>query len=250
MIETILGVVASIITIIILFDRVLNALIDEEKNVIRDPEFVKRFGWLYKISEKAETVWPSIRSMDVNRWGQGVANIALFLVIAIIAAAGLFREFLISSAVPLGCLLIISLSLTNGSKSMKSYEEIKPYLPVLIPAMLYQFMFSIEKERPELAIHLTIPGHDFMETKLLVACLGFLLALILPYPLAKLDRAIFKAFTSATLNFTKDFMRLAVRPQNEVESAIRKVAKEMISLWLKIILSILGTMLWLSSKSQ
>lgn len=246
MLSILLGIVGTIIGLLIHYVRTISVLVDERGSIEKDPESSARYRWLYRVSEKMESAWPFVKAVETTKWVNLLSNIAFFVVVVLLVSAGLLQEFLIDYAGLFIIVAFILMSISNGSRSLETYRNIKPYLPVIFPAMMYQSMSILEAQNPSIAQQLLIPGHEFFETKLLATLVGFVIAFVIPYPMAKFDHWFSRFIAKSTLFFVRDFMRLGVKPENDIEISLRKAAKESIAVTLKIILAFIGALGYLT----
>ncbi len=244
-----LAVMGTIIGLSIYYVRTISVLVDERKNTENDAVAKTRYRWLYWVSAQMESAWPVVESMEAERWAKRLAKFAFFMVFVLLIFAGLFKEFIVEYAGFFLVVLLGSMSISNGPDSLEVYKKMKPYLPVIFPAAMYQAMSLLETQNPGVAHQLVLPGYGFMETKLLAALVGFIMVFVIPYPLAVLDSLFSRFIAKSTLYFIQDFMRLGVKPKDDVEISLRKVAKETIAVTLHIILAILGGCAYLSHRS-
>lgn len=244
-----LGVLGVVFGLIIYYVRLISVLVDEKKNIADDPQQAGRHKWLYWLSEKMELVWPLVRSIDAKNWASTLANVCCLLVLILLVSMGLFQAFVVEYAGFFLFAIFVSMSISNGPKSLETYKKLKPYLPVMFPAVMYQSMCAVEIENPALAHNLIIPGYGFFETKLLAALTGFVMVFVIPYPMAKFDSWFSSFIARSTLFFAQDFMRLGVLPQNDNEISLRKVAKESIVIALRFIGVIIGIVTYLIATS-
>lgn len=248
MTSIVLAVLATLFGILIYYVRAISVLVDEREKIERSKEAYERYLWLYRVSERMETYWPTVRDVTPAIWSKIISNIALLIVVAILIIGGFFEEFFENNAGYILLSIFILSSLSNGHEGLQRYRQIKPYLPVFMSAMTYQFLTILESRDKEMVTLLTLREYEYSETKLAITAIAYLLAFILPYPMAKFDDWFSKFISKTTLNFVKDFMRLSVKPENEVESSLRKTAKETIAVTLKIILAIVGVLSYFSTR--
>ena len=249
MISIVLAALATLVGILIYYVRAISVLVDEKERIEKSKEDYERYLWLYRISEKMEKYWPTVRDATPERWSKIISNISLLIVLSLLVTAGIFKEFVGSNAGYILISILILGSLSNGHEGLQRYRRIKPYLPVIFPAVIYHSLTMMEFHGKEIMDLLTLPGYEYAETKMAITFVAFLLAFKLPYSMAKFDDWFSRFISKTTLNFVKDFMRLSVKPENEVEAAVRKTAKETIAVTLKIILAIVGVLNYLSAMS-
>lgn len=240
MTSILLSVFGTIIGLLIYYVRTISVLVDERDNIETDLESRERFKWLLVISERMEKLWPIVRTLEATKWADLLSNASMVIAIVLLVSAGALSEFLFDYAAFILVSLFFLASLYNGPKSMETYAALKPYLPVIFPAISYQSMVMLEQQNPVLAQQLIIPGYEFAETKLIAVLFGFIMVFIVPYPMAKFDRWFSSFVARSTLYFIKDFMRLGVKPDSKLEISLRKAAKESIAVTLKIILAIVA----------
>lgn len=246
MLTVIFGVMAAALGILVCMIRVIGVLNDEVQQVDTHAESRLRYRWLYRISEKLETVWPLVKPLNESVWAEKVANGSIVAVAGLLVFAGLFEQFLKDHAVFFLIAIFIFMSLSNGPRGLEVYRRLKPYLPVIFPAIAYHGMTMLENGHPEIVQKLVFPGRDFEETKLLAALVGLAMAFIIPYPLAKFDFWFSKLISASTLYFVKDFLRLGVKPSGALEISLKKVAKDSIMLTTKVALVILGALTFMA----
>lgn len=246
MLSILLGIAGTVTGLAIYYVRTISVLVDEKGNIEKDIESSERYRWLYWVSEKMELAWPLVKSTETKKWASTIANVAFFVASALLVFAGLFKEFLIDSSGIFFALLLITMSISNGPKSLETYEKLKPYLPVIFSALMYQGMSALETQNSSFSQQFVMPGYGFLETKLLAALFGFLLAFLIPYPMAKFDHWFSKFIAKSTLYFLKDFMRLGVKPKSDIEISLRKAAKESIAVTLQIMLALIGAVAYLT----
>jgi hypothetical protein len=242
MISILLSVFGTIIGLLIYYVRTISVLVDERDNIEKDCDSYGRYKWLFVISERMEKLWPVVRTLEATKWAGLLSNIAMVIAIVLLISAGALSELISDYAGFVLVSLFLLASISNGPKSMETYAALKPYLPVIFPAIAYQSMVMLEQQNPVLVQQLTIPGYEFMETKLLAALIGFIMVFVVPYPMAKFDQWFSKFVAKSTLYFMKDFMRLGVKPDSAIEVSLRKAAKESIAVTLKIILAVVAVL--------
>ncbi|MBB5320310.1 hypothetical protein [Marinobacter oulmenensis] len=240
MASVLLAILGTFIGLLIYYVRTISVLVDERDNIEKDEETYDRYKWLYIISEKMESIWPFVKAVDATKWVNIFSNVALVAACALLLSVGLFKNFLLDYAEFVLMAFFVLASISSGPKSFETYNKMKPYLPVIFPAIAYQAMTMLEIQRPEVAQQLVMPGYEFMESKLIAALVGFTFAFLLPYPMAKFDQWFSRFLAKSTLHFLKDFMRLGVKPINNIEISQRKAAKESIAVTLKILLALIG----------
>lgn len=249
MLQGVLSVLAVIIGLAIYYVRVISVLIDEEDKIQSSLEYRERHAWLYKISKQLEKLWPLVESVNRTKWAVWISNISLVFSIILLIFTGLFEDFAINNAwVILVSLFFLSI-LANGPKSIEKYKKIKPYLFILMPAMFYQVTHWLQFQNPDFSKTLIISGYTYQETKYFAAIIGFLLVPLFPFAVAKFESWFSMFISKTTLNFARDFLRLGVKPTNDEEKGLRKVAKEVIAVSLKILLAIIGFLVYLLDKS-
>lgn len=244
--SVVLGVVGALIWIVFYYFKVVSVLVDERSNVEKDREFRARHRWLYWVSDKMESAWPFVKSIEVDRWADYLANIAMLVVFVVLIFAGLFKRFLAEHSVFFLVVIFVLMSISNGRNGVSVYKKIKPYLPVVFSAAMYQGLSMLEVQDPLVARQLIIPGYGFFEIKLFAALIGFFMAFLIPYPMAMFDSWFSRFVAKSTLFFVQDFMRLGVKPEGDVEKSIRKVVKESLGATLKVILAIVGSLTYFS----
>jgi len=244
-----LGVAGAVVWIAFYYLKVMSVLVDEKNNVEKHLESKARHRWLYWVSDKMESAWPFVKSIEVDRWANYLASIALLLVFGILIFAGLFKRFLTDHAIFFLVVIFVFMSISNGRNGVNLYKKIKPYLPVIFPAAMYQGLSMMEVQNPIAAQQLVIPGYDFLQTKLFAAFIGFFMAFLIPYPMALFDSWFSIFVAKGTLYFIRDFMRLGVKPDGDIEISLRKVAKESLAATLKLILTFIGFLTYLSYHS-
>lgn len=249
MLQAVLGVLAVIIGLAIYYVRAISVLIDEEDNIQSSLEYRERHAWLYKISKQLEKLWPVVKDANNNKWAVWVSNISLALSLTLLIFTGLFEDFAINNAGVILVSLFLLLTLANGPKSLEQYEKTKPYLFIFMPAMFYQVTHWLQLQNPDFSETLIIPGYTYQASKYLAAAIGLLLVPILPYAVAKFEGWFSMFISKSTLHFAQDFLRLGVKPINDEEKGLRKVAKEIIAVSLKILLAIIGFLVYLLNKS-
>lgn len=245
MLQSVLSVFAVFIGLAIYYVRAISVLIDEEDNISRSVEYRERYAWLYNISKKLEKIWPVVKDTNSTSWAVWISNISLTLSIALLIFTGLFEGFAIDNSGVIFVSLFLLLALANGPKSLQQYEKIKPYLFILMPSMFYQITHWIQFHNPEFSRTLIIPGYTYQLTKYLAAVIGFLLVPVFPYSIAKFESWFSMFISKSTLYIAKDFLRLGVRPTNEEEKGLRKVAKEILAVSLKVLLAIVALLVYL-----
>lgn len=240
MVSVILGVIGSLLGLLIYYVRVMSVAIDVKDSIEKNVDLSNRYVTVYRISEKLEKIWPVIEPIDQSSWSKKISNTSMCLVLILLLSAGAFQEYLTDYAGFGLILLVVFSSLSNGESSVSSYEKVKPYVPIVLPAMTYQGLTMLVKDHPVLIETMTLPSFTFFQTKIFAAMLAFILAFIIPYPLAKFDEYFTKQLAKSTLFFTKDLLRLGVTPRNTDEAEYRKLAKESVAFSLKVILILFG----------
>jgi len=247
MLSSLLAVLAVFLGIAIYYVRVISVIVDERHNIEASPEGRERYKWLYNVSNKLEKIWPIVKDIDHVSWSSRISNLALILSVILLFVAGVFESFAINYSGYILVTFLMLASLYNGHKGIESYERIKPYLPVLFPAAIYQALHMLQFQSPELTAQLTIQEYSYQATKYLAAAIAFILAFIIPYPIAKFEQWFCKLVSQSTLYFIKDFMRLGVKPTSEQEKSFRKAAKESIASSLKVLLALIAFVIYLTS---
>lgn len=249
MISVVLGVIGAILGLVIYYVRVMSVAIDVKSAVSKNIELSNRYKNMYRISEKLEKIWPTIEPVDHKSWAKKISNVSILLVFILLISAGVFQEYLTDYAGFILLLLFLLSSLSGGQDSISSYEKIKPYLPIIFPAAVYQGLTMLADDHPEVMDSLVLFDLDFMQTKILVTFTAFFLAFIIPKPLAKFDVFFSNLVAKSTLYFTKDLLRLGVSPRDSDEENYRKLAKETVAHTLKIILVVFGVVTYFTHTS-
>lgn len=244
-----LGVLGAVVWMLFYYLKLMSVLVDEKSNIEMDVESKARHRWLYWVSERMESAWPYIKSMQIEKWANYLATVALLLVFGVLIFAGLFKRFLTDHAVFFLVMMFVLMSISNGRNGMSVYKKIKPYLPVMFPAAIYQGLSMLEVQNPMAAQQFVFPGYSFFQTKLFAAGIGFFMAFLIPYPMVLFDIWLSKFVAKKTLCFIQDFMRLGIKPDGDVEVSLRKVAKESLAAALKVILSVIGMLAYFSHSS-
>ena len=240
MISIILGVIASLLGLIIYYVRVMSVAIDEKAAIYKNEELKSRYLRVYRISAKLERFWLVLEPINETSWSRKISNISLLVVLTLLISAGAFKEFFIDYSGFLLIVLFVFSSLSNGRKSVDSYKKIKPYLPIILPAMTYHGLTMLVRDQPEVAELMVFAGLTFDQSKIVGTAIALLLVFIIPYPLAKFDELFSKFVSRSTLFFTKDLLRLGVTPRNSDDVAYRKVAKETVTFTLKLMVALFG----------
>jgi hypothetical protein len=240
MISITLGVIASLLGILIYYVRVMSVAIDEKDAIEKNEELKSRYLRVYRLSAKLERFWLVLEPINETSWSRIISNISLLLVLTLLVFAGAIKEFFIEYSGFLLIVLFVLSSLSNGNKSVAAYKKIKPYLPIIIPAMTYHGLTMLFRDHPQVAGLMVLPGLTFDQSKIAGAATALLLVFIIPYPLAKFDEIFSKFVSRSTLFFTKDLLRLGVTPRNPDDVAYRKVAKETVAFTLKLMVALFG----------
>jgi len=172
MASVLLAMLGTFVGLLIYYVRTISVLVDESDNLKKDNETYERYRWLYLISEKMESVWPFVKAVETTKWVSVFSNIALFGACVLLISIGFFKDFLLDYAEFVLIAFFVLASISSGPKSLETYNKLKPYLPVIFPAIAYQAMTMLEAQRPEVAQQLIVPGYEFMESKLIAAAVG------------------------------------------------------------------------------
>jgi hypothetical protein len=249
MLQSILGVLAVIIGLAIYYVRAISVLIDEEDNIKNSLEYRERHAWLYNVSKQLEKIWPLVKDENGTKWAVWISNISLALSITLLIFTGLFEDFAKNNAGVILVSLFFLSTLANGPKSIEKYEKIKPYLFILMPAMFYQVTHWLQFQNPDFSKTLIISGYTYQDSKYLAAVIGLLLVPVLPFAIAKFESWFSMFISQTTLYFARDFLRLGVKPTNDEEKGLRKIAKEIIAVSLSALLAIIGFLVYLLNKT-
>jgi hypothetical protein len=243
----VLGVIGTLIGLLIFYMRVISVVIDEMATVELNEISMRRHGLAIKVSKKLARHWPAIKSMDLLRWSAILSNLAMLLMLVLLLILGQLREYMANYAGPVLIVLFLLSSLSNGQKSLERYHKIKPYLPIIFPALVYHGLSKLGISNPTAASVFVFPGATFQETKVMAAVIAFILTFLLPYPLAKFDVWFSHFVFGGVLNFVQDIMRLGTKPSDAEEIALRKIAKESLAFSLRVILTILAIIVFLNT---
>ncbi|MHC8395275.1 hypothetical protein ACYZT8_16665 [Pseudomonas sp. LB3P93] len=249
MVNLLLGILGGIAGLLIFYIRVISVVIDEQTGIENEQEFINRHRKSVKLSMFLERIWPIVQPWTPPGWQRLLAFSSTIVTLLIFAFALFFKDYFTDYAGTLLVLLFFTSSLSSGPNSLKHYHKIKPYVHIILPALVYMGLTMMETSHPNHIVALTFPGLTFEQSKLIAAALAFAMAFILPYPIAKFDAVFSSLIASSTLYFLKDLLRLGIKPSSENDIKYRKIAKETVSFALKVILVVIAIILYFKKSS-